>query len=188
MLSCSRTDHTEPSTPSPGPDGVQEHDGSHPVEGQPAGPVLDGFRLPDHWTGGTPAARREPTRLVEALRDAAATDAATAAAESGRGPTNDVERLLATVPVIEQSKGLLMGYYGIDAASAYDLLRRWSSIANIKLSQISEQLVAAAAQPAEQPFGAVRSFLDSLPGTLLRHEPPTGRRRVDQDRLQPGGR
>jgi hypothetical protein len=48
---------------------------------------------------------------------------------------------LQTQPVIEQSKGLLMGYYGIDAYSAFALLKRWSQSSNTKLRDISSILV-----------------------------------------------
>ena len=43
--------------------------------------------------------------------------------------------------VIEQSKGMLMFVYGIDADAAYDLLRRQSQHHNVKLRLIAEQIV-----------------------------------------------
>ena len=54
---------------------------------------------------------------------------------------------LKTLPVIEQSKGLLMGHYGVDAETAFLILRRWSSHTNLKLREISGYLVAAASRP-----------------------------------------
>jgi len=119
--------------------------------------------------------RPESGRLVEAARDAAATDAATAAAadrDGGHGATDHLGRLLSTVPVIEQAKGLLMGYYGIDAASAFTVLRSWSSRNNVKLSQLSEQVLAAASQPADRPFGGLRTFLEPVRPT---RDHPDGR-------------
>lgn len=67
-----------------------------------------------------------------------------------------------TLPVIEQSKGLLMGYWGIDADAAFELLRRWSSHSNTKLRLISEALVAAAThrRPDEAPQQALRRAID----------------------------
>ena len=44
---------------------------------------------------------------------------------------------LETLPVIEQSKGILIGYYGIDEDAAFQILRGWSSRTNIKIRQIS---------------------------------------------------
>ena len=62
---------------------------------------------------------------------------------------------LANQPVIEQSKGILMGYYGIGADAAFDVLRRWSSHSNRKLRDISEMIVATTS--AEPRAGAGRS-------------------------------
>ena len=67
-----------------------------------------------------------------------------------------------TLPVIEQSKGLLMGYWGIDPDAAFELLRRWSSHSNTKLRLISEALVAAAThrRPDETPQQALQRAID----------------------------
>jgi hypothetical protein len=59
----------------------------------------------------------------------------------------DLQQKLATLPVIEQSKGLLMAHYGIDADTAFAILRRWSSHTNLKLRVISRMLVDAASEP-----------------------------------------
>lgn len=56
----------------------------------------------------------------------------------------DLQRWLESMPVIEQAKGILMGHYGIDAQTAFDVLRRWSTHHNIKIRTISHQLTAAA--------------------------------------------
>jgi hypothetical protein len=58
---------------------------------------------------------------------------------------------LQTQPVIEQSKGLLMGYYGIDADTAFALLKRWSQSSNTKLREISSILVNAATSQTAVP-------------------------------------
>ena len=71
---------------------------------------------------------------------------------------NGLRRRLDTLPVIEQSKGILIGYFGIDADAAFSVLRRWSSHHNIKLRDISQLLVDAASgqpgpgQPPRQPL------------------------------------
>ena len=70
----------------------------------------------------------------------------------------DLRQRLDTLPVIEQSKGILIGYFGIDADAAFSVLRRWSSHHNIKLRDISKLLVDAASgqpgpgQPPRQPL------------------------------------
>jgi hypothetical protein len=61
----------------------------------------------------------------------------------------DLQQKLATLPVIEQSKGLLMAHYGIDADTAFAILRRWSSHTNLKLRVISRLLVDAASEPVD---------------------------------------
>jgi ANTAR domain len=48
---------------------------------------------------------------------------------------------LASQPVIEQAKGVLMGYYGVTADTAFQLLRRWSQDTNTKLRHIAELLI-----------------------------------------------
>jgi hypothetical protein len=127
-------------------------------------------------------------RLVAAARDAAATDAATAAAaerDGGHGATDHLGRLLSTVPVIEQARGLLMGFYGIGADRAFDLLVRWSQTTNTKLVRISETLVTAASTPrsADEPFAGLQDFLDNL-GLLLNQVGPSS----SSDRTELGAR
>jgi ANTAR domain len=65
----------------------------------------------------------------------------------------------ASLGVIEQAKGMLMGYYGISADAAFAVLRRWSQDANVKLREIAAAFVAAGAQPDEQPYGAIHAVL-----------------------------
>jgi hypothetical protein len=60
-----------------------------------------------------------------------------------------LQRRLATLPVIEQAKGVLIGRFGIDADTAFALLRRWSSHSNVKLRDICRLLVDTAAQPSD---------------------------------------
>ena len=44
----------------------------------------------------------------------------------------DLKRLLASQPVIEQSKGILMGRLGVGPDTAFQMLTRWSSHTNRK--------------------------------------------------------
>jgi hypothetical protein len=67
-----------------------------------------------------------------------------------------------TQAVIEQAKGMLMGYYGITADMAFTVLTRWSQESNTKLRDIAAALVAAGGQPSTEPFGALRTALDDL--------------------------
>lgn len=74
----------------------------------------------------------------------------------------NLRQQLASLPVIEQSKGLLMGYYGIDADTAFAVLRRWSSHTNLKLRVISCMLVDAATEPdAPEPDDSEPDWPDS---------------------------
>lgn len=69
-----------------------------------------------------------------------------------------LEHRLATQPVIEQSKGILMGHLGIDPDTAFDVLRRWSSHTNLKVREISQLLVTTAtANPPVILAGPVKS-------------------------------
>ena len=61
---------------------------------------------------------------------------------------NDLRACLDTLPIIEQSKGILMLRFQIDAETAFNLLRRWSSHHNIKLRHISRRIVEAATHDA----------------------------------------
>lgn len=63
----------------------------------------------------------------------------------------DLRQLAATLPVIEQAKGILMGRYGCDAVAAFTVLRRWSSTRNVKLRIIAAEVVAAASRPDATP-------------------------------------
>jgi hypothetical protein len=58
----------------------------------------------------------------------------------------DLLHKMESLPVIEQSKGVLSGYFGISPDDAFNLLRRWSSHNNRKIRDISQLVVAAASQ------------------------------------------
>ncbi len=73
----------------------------------------------------------------------------------------DLRRKLETLPVIEQSKGVLISYYGICPEVAFVLLRRWSSQNNQKLRDISRLIVAAASE-GHHNQEALRSLVERL--------------------------
>jgi AmiR/NasT family two-component response regulator len=54
---------------------------------------------------------------------------------------------LETMPVIEQAKGILMAQHRCGADEAFDLLRRASQRANVKVSVLAAQMVEQIASP-----------------------------------------
>ncbi len=78
---------------------------------------------------------------------------------------DELRRLIRTMPVIEQAKGMVMAYYGMPADRAFALLRRWSSTHNVKLRSLCAEIVAAAGQPHDgDPFAGLRETLSSRDG------------------------
>ncbi|HET9648223.1 MAG TPA: ANTAR domain-containing protein [Microlunatus sp.] len=70
---------------------------------------------------------------------------------------------LDSLPTIERSKGILMRHYRIEADTAFDVLRRWSSSNNLKLRHISRLIVDAATRDARsQTPGAPPTIGPSL--------------------------
>jgi hypothetical protein len=57
---------------------------------------------------------------------------------------------LDTMPVIEQAKGILMAQHHCGPDEAFDLLRRASQSANVRVSVLAERLVDQAASPEPQ--------------------------------------
>ena len=53
-----------------------------------------------------------------------------------------LERKLATLPVIEQAKGMLMQDFGLDADSAYAYISRISQDTNTKVRDVAARIVA----------------------------------------------
>jgi hypothetical protein len=51
---------------------------------------------------------------------------------------------LATMPVIEQAKGILIFQQGCDANEAFDLLRQASQRSNVPVRDLAEQIVSSA--------------------------------------------
>ena|SRR5215469_14965803 len=58
---------------------------------------------------------------------------------------------LETMPVIEQAKGILMAQYRCPPEEAFDLLRRASQSANVKVSDLAAQIVEQIASPGPRP-------------------------------------
>lgn len=58
---------------------------------------------------------------------------------------------LDTMPVIEQAKGVLMAQHRCGPEAAFDLLRRASQRANVKVSVLAAQIVEQVAAPEGQP-------------------------------------
>jgi hypothetical protein len=121
----------------------------------------DNHRQHQPRNGAQPSLRSDGERLIAAVTDAIADDERAGDAYRQDGGS-DLVRLLATVPVIEQAKGLLIGHFGINSTAAYDVLVRWSSATNTKLSQLCERLLTAAAQPGDTPAAHLRGLIESL--------------------------
>jgi hypothetical protein len=65
------------------------------------------------------------------------------------------------MPVIEQAKGVLMAQNRCGPEEAFDLLRRASQRANVKLNVLAAQIVEQVASPESQP---TRSLPRPAPG------------------------
>ncbi len=68
-----------------------------------------------------------------------------------------LEQLSQSRPVIDQAKGALMLTYGLDADAAFELLRRYSQRANVKVRDVASLLVRPGGWP-----GRTRQMLDRL--------------------------
>ncbi len=54
--------------------------------------------------------------------------------------------LAASMPVIEQAKGIVMGCYGVDADASFAVLSRVASSGNLKLRVLAASVVEAASR------------------------------------------
>jgi hypothetical protein len=61
--------------------------------------------------------------------------------ERQRREIEDLRAALASRPVIDQAKGILMAMYAIDAEQAFQVLSRWSQTRNIKVRDLAATLV-----------------------------------------------
>lgn len=78
--------------------------------------------------------------------------------------------IAASMPIIEQAKGIVMGCYGVDADTAFAVLSRLSSSSNKKLRLIAIEVVEATSSPngsvgEPRPTACkqVRSLIDGVP-------------------------
>ena len=101
------------------------------------------------------------------------TDASALSATDQDRVTAELDAILGRRAVIEQTKGMLMFVYGIDADAAFELMRAQSQNHNVKLrnvaSRISERLLklSAATDVAGQlPFDVARSWPTTASPTL----------------------
>jgi hypothetical protein len=106
----------------------------------------------------SPAALADPLRLRaerardEALALCAWNEALTHLETSrqellARSPLARLRAQLATMPVIEQAKGILIFQQGCNPDEAFDLLRRASQRSNVPVRVLAEQIVSRAQQP-----------------------------------------
>jgi len=68
-----------------------------------------------------------------------------------------LQQKLASLPTIEQAKGVLMARFSLEADAAFALLVRWSQSNNVKLRTVSARLTAAASDP-----GALQDLVETL--------------------------
>jgi len=104
----------------------------------------------------------------------------------------DPHRKLTTLPAIEQAKGMLMGYYGISADVAFEVLRRWSMRHNVQLDSLCATLVAEGSHAADFPSACLRQALDrwqptnNEPVSRRIRQGPRGLRAVPSSSPAPG--
>ena len=124
------------------------------------GPANNGHSQP-----GTNDGQRQPVGLADDAKDAAAL----------RLENANLRAQLASLPVIEQAKGILVACFQISPLAAFALLRRWSCHTNRKLRDISGLLVDAASHPdgqsrqpptgqQDRPCADLEQFIDWLTG------------------------
>jgi len=70
--------------------------------------------------------------------------------------------MAASMPVIEQAKGIVMGCYGVDATAAFGLLTRVSSTTNLKLRTLAATVVETASNPGGSTPGPGSSSCDQV--------------------------
>lgn len=68
--------------------------------------------------------------------------------------------------LIEQVKGALMLSYGLDANDAFDLLRQYSQLTNVKVREVARLLASVIARSGRWPEAAQQMFEELLAGTV----------------------
>jgi hypothetical protein len=82
---------------------------------------------------------------------------------------------LDTMPVIEQAKGVLMAQNRCGPDEAFDLLRRASQRANVKVSVLAAEIVEQVASPGPQPAGGDGSSAGRPGGHIVSRSPDLSR-------------
>ena len=93
--------------------------------------------------------------------DRSATSSWAAAVEEMDAP--DLRSLVLSLPVIEQAKGVLMGFYGCDSTVAFAVLRRWSSTRQVKIRDLAAALVDHVGGEQAHGSAEARERIGSLP-------------------------
>ncbi|WP_433781188.1 ANTAR domain-containing protein [Actinomycetospora sp. CA-101289] len=104
---------------------------------------------------GTELGRRLP--LYPDLDHAVGTASAETLLDELRLKVRDHERARASLPVIEQAKGMLMGRFGLDAEEAFTVLRTLSQEHNTKLRDLADRLTAAAPDGTDRDGARARA-------------------------------
>ena len=86
--------------------------------------------------------------------------------QTAREVDEAVRRSAESRGTIEQAKGVLMAFLGLDAAAAFELLRRSSQNANVKLRDLAEQLLTTMEQMRADGLDA-RKAVDEVLGDSL---------------------
>jgi hypothetical protein len=76
--------------------------------------------------------------------------------------TAAVARFAETRSVIEQAKGMLMVVYGIDAPTAFEMLKWRSQHTNVKLRLVAEQIAAGFIELRQRETNPPRSAYDNI--------------------------
>lgn len=69
---------------------------------------------------------------------------------------------------IDQAKGMLMSRYAVDATTAFQILKRWSSVSNIQVREVAETVLEAGVRGLPAPDLPARGLEDGVLGGQLR--------------------
>lgn len=114
---------------------------------------------------GVPGADGQVSALVGFLVDLTGAQSA----ERQEAAAHAAERVREHLPAIERAKGAIMFTYGVDAQSAFELLRWHSQQHNIRLHDLAEQLAARFAE-GEGASSRGRGALDELLAEVSHHD------------------
>jgi len=125
-------------------------------------PPQAAFERSDHGTGHTSAAASQQPSGWDGLSEQERLKRLDSMDQ------DSLRAMVATMPVIEQAKGIVMGCYGVDPDIAFAVLRRASSSGNLKLRALAVTLVEAVSSqtsstpgPRPSPCNQVRRVINS---------------------------